>query len=68
MSVHRYEHGQYWPHLRESNCDHVGAGPGVGYNVNVALNTVKCGTTDYVAIFNQVSDGNEIFGKGFSYY
>lgn len=54
MSVHRYEHGQYWPHLRESNCDHVGAGPGVGYNVNVALNTVKCGTTDYLAIFNQV--------------
>ena len=54
MSVHRYERGRYWPHLRESNFDHIGEGPGTGYNVNVALNTVGCGPTDYLAVFHSV--------------
>ena len=54
MSVHRYERGRYWPHLRDSNFDQVGAGRGVGYNVNVALNTVGCGPTDYLAVFHSV--------------
>merc|ERR550532_75468 len=44
VSIHRYEHGGWWPNLRESNFDHVGAGPGVGYNCNIPLN--KVGMTD----------------------
>ena len=54
MSVHRYERGRYWPHLRESNFDHIGSGPGTGYNVNVALNTVGCGPVDYLTVFHSV--------------
>jgi len=54
MSVHRYERGKYWPHLRESNSDWVGEGEGKGYNVNVPLNTVGCGPADYLAIFHSV--------------
>ena len=54
MSVHRYERGRYWPHLRDSNFDQVGDGAGVGYNVNVALNTVGCGPSDYLAVFHSV--------------
>ena len=54
MSVHRYEHGTYWPHLRESNFDHVGEGAGAGFNVNVALNAIGCGPSEYLAIFQTV--------------
>jgi len=54
MSVHRYERGKYWPHLRESNCDWMGEGEGRGFNVNVPLNTVGCGPDDYLAIFQSV--------------
>ena len=54
MSVHRYEWGQYWPHLRESNSDYVGEGAGEGYNVNVPLNTVGCGPADYLTVFHSI--------------
>ena len=54
MSVHRYERGKYWPHLRESNFDYVGKGAGAGYNVNVPLNTVDCGPADYLAVFHSL--------------
>lgn len=43
FSVHRYDNGDYWPRLAESNYDHIGEGVGVGYNVNVPLNEVRCG-------------------------
>ena len=54
MSVHRYEHGTYWPHLRESNFDYVGKGAGAGFNVNVALNEIGCGPSEYLAIFQTI--------------
>ena len=54
MSVHRYEKGDYWPHLRESNFDHIGEGAGAGFNVNVALNIVGCGPSDYLAVFQRL--------------
>ena len=37
----RYEHGGWWPNLPESNFDHVGSGPGLGYNCNIPLNKVS---------------------------
>jgi len=54
MSVHRYEKGAYWPHLRESNFDYIGEAEGKGFNVNVALNSIGCGPEDYLAIFHMV--------------
>ncbi|WKY06005.1 hypothetical protein Q1695_006307 [Nippostrongylus brasiliensis] len=51
FSIHRYEAGKYWPHLRESNFDHIGEFEGKGYNVNVPLNDIGCGDADYMAIF-----------------
>ncbi len=41
ISTHRYEHGQYWPNLAESDFDHIGEGDGKGYNVNIPLNKVR---------------------------
>jgi len=54
MSVHRWEQGRYWPHLRESNFDFIGAGSGTGFNVNVPLNVTGCGASEYLAVFQRV--------------
>ncbi|CAN8008092.1 unnamed protein product [Ixodes pacificus] len=54
LSVHRYEHGEFWPELRESNFNYVGKGEGAGYNINIPLNKVGMGNADYMAIFNNI--------------
>lgn len=54
FSIHRYEHGEFWPNLRESDFDYVGEGPGAGFNFNVPLNTTGLGDADYMAVFHQV--------------
>ena len=41
FSIHRYEYGNYWPKLRESDYDYVGEGDGTGFNINVPLNKVR---------------------------
>ncbi|EFP07221.1 CRE-HDAC-6 protein [Caenorhabditis remanei] len=50
FSIHRYEHGVYWPHLPESDFDHIGAGVGLGYNANIPLNETGCTDSDYLSI------------------
>lgn len=54
FSVHRYEHGEFWPELRESDFPYVGKGAGAGYNINVPLNQVGLGDADYLAIWHQL--------------
>ncbi|KAL8604362.1 hypothetical protein ACOMHN_028125 [Nucella lapillus] len=54
FSIHRYEHGHYWPHLRESDHDFIGEGEAKGHNVNVPLNQTGLGDCDYMAIMHQV--------------
>ena len=56
FSLHRYEFGLSWPHLRESDYDHVGRGEGKGFNVNVPLNKAGCGDVDYLFVFFQVRE------------
>jgi len=41
ISTHRYEFGNFWPNLLESDFDAIGEGDGKGYNVNIPLNKVK---------------------------
>lgn len=50
FSIHRYEHGTFWPNLLESNFNYIGKGDGLGYNVNVPLNTTGLTDDDYLAI------------------
>ncbi|XP_042103876.1 polyamine deacetylase HDAC10 isoform X8 [Ovis aries] len=38
FSWHRYEHGHFWPCLRESDADAVGRGRGLGFTVNLPWN------------------------------
>ncbi|XP_077025348.1 polyamine deacetylase HDAC10 isoform X2 [Tamandua tetradactyla] len=40
FSWHRYEHGRFWPYLRESDADAVGRGHGRGFTVNLPWNQV----------------------------
>lgn len=54
FSVHRYEHGTFWPNLRESDYDYVGDNDGRGYNFNVPLNRTGMTNADYLAIFQQI--------------
>ncbi|CAI2351802.1 unnamed protein product [Caenorhabditis sp. 36 PRJEB53466] len=54
FSIHRHEHGLFWPHLRESDFDHIGSGDAVGYNANLPLNETGCGDSDYLSILFQV--------------
>ncbi|CAL4098436.1 unnamed protein product, partial [Meganyctiphanes norvegica] len=54
FSIHRYEHGLFWPELRESEFDFVGVDKGRGFNFNVPLNQKGLGNADYLAIFHQV--------------
>ncbi|CAL1542444.1 unnamed protein product [Lymnaea stagnalis] len=54
FSIHRYEHGRFWPELRESDYDHIGKDKGKGFNINVPLNQTGMSNSDYMAVFNQL--------------
>lgn len=54
FSFHRYEHGTFWPNLRESNYDYIGEGPGRGFNFNIPLNKTGMTNADYLAVFHNV--------------
>ena len=54
FSIHGFQNGAFWPHLRESDYHYIGRGAGMGYNINVPMNEVKMGNGDYQAIFHQL--------------
>ncbi|XP_053610806.1 histone deacetylase 6 isoform X1 [Plodia interpunctella] len=54
FSVHRYEHGSFWPSLRQAECSFAGAGRGVGHNFNVPLNKTGMTDADYLAVWHQL--------------
>ncbi|XP_011384531.1 histone deacetylase 6 isoform X2 [Pteropus vampyrus] len=54
FSIHRYEQGRFWPHLKASNWSTTGFGQGQGYTINVPWNQVGMRDADYIAAFLQV--------------
>ncbi|XP_068964288.1 histone deacetylase 6 isoform X2 [Petaurus breviceps papuanus] len=54
FSVHRYEQGQFWPHLKASDWQAAGSGKGQGYTVNVPWNQVGMRDGDYISSFLHV--------------
>ena len=48
VSIHRYEHGSFWPNTHESNWDTV------GNTINVPLNETGMTDTDYMFIMEQL--------------
>ncbi|XP_043829653.1 histone deacetylase 6 isoform X2 [Dromiciops gliroides] len=54
FSVHRYEQGRFWPHLKASDWQATGSGKGQGYTVNVPWNQVGMRDGDYISSFLHV--------------
>lgn len=50
LSIHRYEDGNYWPHLKSSDFNFIGAGKGVGHNINIPINENGGTHHDYLYI------------------
>lgn len=44
ISIHRYDNGKFFPHLKESSSDFIGEKEGLGYNLNICWN-LKGGET-----------------------
>ncbi|XP_072287580.1 histone deacetylase 6 isoform X3 [Pyxicephalus adspersus] len=51
FSIHRYENGQFWPHLVESSSNAVGKERGERYNINVPWNKTAMKDADYITAF-----------------
>ncbi|XP_058391766.1 histone deacetylase 6 isoform X4 [Diceros bicornis minor] len=51
FSIHRYEQGRFWPHLKTSDWSTTGFGQGQGYTINVPWNQVGMRDADYIAAF-----------------
>ncbi|EFN88230.1 Histone deacetylase 6 [Harpegnathos saltator] len=54
FSIHRYEYGEFWPNLRESDFHNVGEDLGEGFNFNIPLNKTGMTNADYIAVFQQI--------------
>ena len=54
MSIHRYDHGKFYPCSEEANYDRVGQGEGEGFNVNIPWNGLQFGDAEYMMAFLQV--------------
>lgn len=54
FSVHRYEEGAFWPHLKDSDSSVIGSGPGEGYNINLPWNQTGMKDGDYLTAFQQL--------------
>lgn len=52
ISIHRYDHGSFYP--RSGHPSRCGDGAGLGYNINIALNGKGYGDKDYQMIFDHV--------------
>ena len=54
FSLHRYDHGTFYPGSSDADSSCVG-GPGAeGYNINVAWNDAKMGDAEYMSAFHNV--------------
>uniref|UniRef100_A0AC35GNE7 Histone deacetylase domain-containing protein n=1 Tax=Panagrolaimus sp. PS1159 TaxID=55785 RepID=A0AC35GNE7_9BILA len=50
LSIHRHEHGDFWPHKRYSDYDCIGRGTGRGRNINIPINENGGTHNDYLFI------------------
>ncbi|KAK8746020.1 hypothetical protein OTU49_017225, partial [Cherax quadricarinatus] len=54
ISIHRYDHGLFFPSSEDANYDRVGTGAGEGYNVNIPWNKSGLGDAEYISAMLQV--------------
>lgn len=54
ISIHRYDHGKFFPGSPDANYNHVGLKKGKGFNINIPWNKGGMGDAEYMAAFLQV--------------
>ncbi|XP_046854295.1 histone deacetylase 6-like [Xenia sp. Carnegie-2017] len=54
FSIHRFDHGRFWPGKKYSDFDFVGKNEGEGFNINVAWNEKHMNDADYIAVFQRI--------------
>ena len=54
ISLHRFDHGYFYPGGDAGHHSKVGAGPGEGFNVNIPWNMASMGDAEYIAAFQQI--------------
>lgn len=54
ISLHRYDHGTFFPARPDANVNFVGSGQGEGYNVNIPWNGPRMGDTEYALAFYNI--------------
>lgn len=48
ISIHRYDHGVFYPHTTYAGPQSVGTGKGAGFSINVGWNKTRVNDTEYV--------------------
>uniref|UniRef100_A0A452HFA4 Histone deacetylase domain-containing protein n=1 Tax=Gopherus agassizii TaxID=38772 RepID=A0A452HFA4_9SAUR len=54
VSLHRYDHGSFFPTSEDADADRVGEGPGRGFTLNVPWNSPRMGDAEYLAAFHRL--------------
>jgi len=54
ISLHRYDHGAFFPQSDDADYDKVGEGAGRGFNINIPFNGRKMGDSEYSLAFHQI--------------
>lgn len=54
ISIHVHMDGHFYPSGPEGGMDRVGAGPGIGKNINIPWPTKAMGDADYIYAFQHV--------------
>uniref|UniRef100_A0A8C0HBK4 Histone deacetylase 6 n=1 Tax=Chelonoidis abingdonii TaxID=106734 RepID=A0A8C0HBK4_CHEAB len=54
VSLHRYDHGAFFPTSEDADADRVGEGPGRGFTLNVPWNSPRMGDAEYLAAFHRL--------------
>lgn len=54
ISLHRYDHSEYYPKSTAGNYTEVGKDDGEGFNVNIPWNRSRMGDSEYMAAFQRI--------------
>lgn len=54
ISLHRYDHGTFFPMGEEGASSQIGRAAGTGFTVNVAWNGPRVGDADYLAAWHRL--------------
>lgn len=54
ISLHRYDHGNFFPRSDDADATRIGCGRGKGYTVNIPWNKAPMGDVEYITAFQRI--------------